>query len=251
MPVQILTKIFRNCQRLVLEPLLQFSFPATCVQCNRLLGGQEDVLCTDCLAELKPLAPEYLQALLTEIQPAWFDTLIVGYEFNRTFQTLIHLLKYQHFTRVAPFVAGKILPLLSKTYDCITAVPLHKVRARERGYNQSALIALSLAGSLKTKFDGTLLERTRNTGSQTKLNREQRIENMREVFRTTKAVDGMRLLLVDDVITTGSTLNACAHEFKKNGALRVDICALATPVGFFQNQQEQLANRSEPGNELL
>jgi ComF family protein len=114
-------------------------------------------------------------------------------------------------------------------------VPLNPVRLKERGYNQSALIAQQLSNITRIPFSVHLLKRLRNTPSQTKLSREQRKENVKGAFAVQGNVEGKRVLLIDDVITTGSTLNECAKVLKQNGAAWVTAAAIATPTDFFQS----------------
>ncbi len=229
----------------VKEVLLSFVFPASCAVCGNPLQTKEHIVCTPCFQTLKPLSPSILNQLKEEIKPAWFDQLFVALEFGPVFQELIHLLKYQRYLSLAQMFAHFLYPLFEGSYDAIGAVPLNPIRERERGYNQSALIARHLSRLSGWPIKEDMLIRTRNTPSQTKLNRIERKENMSHVFVCKKKVEGMSVLLVDDVITTGSTLNACAEEVKKAGAARVDIAAIATPVDFFQNDLDEKTARSE------
>ena len=223
----------------IIEPFLSFVFPELCTICNTPLKDNESYLCTSCSHQLTVLDKAYIRALKEEIKTPFFDELIIIYQFDPVFQTLIHLLKYQRFKGISVLFAKALQTKIKGTYDYISAVPLNSVRLRERGYNQSALIAEHLAQETSALFIPRLLERIKNTPSQTKLNREQRIKNMQDAFISRKDLTGQTVLLVDDVITTGSTLNACARVLKSAGAKQVDISALATPVGIFQKNMER------------
>jgi ComF family protein len=113
----------------------------------------------------------------------------------------------------------------------IAPVPLHPVRLRERGYNQSCILAKKLHKKIQTRnpeLIPLLLERTRDTPSQTKLSKDARIENLRGAFRVKDGappLNGRTVLLIDDVCTTGATFGACARALKDAGAKKV--CALA------------------------
>jgi ComF family protein len=114
------------------------------------------------------------------------------------------------------------------SFDVIVPVPLHAARQRERGFNQAQLLAelLSARTSIPTK---PLLERIRYTTTQTALDRAERIENLHNAFRLRKKADvqALRVLLVDDVLTTGATLSECARVLKRAGALSVYAAIVA------------------------
>jgi ComF family protein len=110
-------------------------------------------------------------------------------------------------------------------YDFIIPVPLHPVKLRERGYNQSFEIIKHLPG----KSD-KIISRKKKTVSQTKLTREERIQNVTGAFECVKDIQSSVVLLFDDIITTGSTINECAGQLLKCGARKVDILCLAAPL---------------------
>ncbi|MFC1502203.1 ComF family protein [bacterium] len=111
-------------------------------------------------------------------------------------------------------------------------VPLHKLRYRERGFNQSEIICRSIGSTVSIPVETDILVRTRNTFTQTKLEAEERIRNVNEAFRVRdpNSVQSRTVILVDDVVTTGSTMNSCAKCLKNAGAEKVIGLALARPV---------------------
>jgi ComF family protein len=113
--------------------------------------------------------------------------------------------------------------------DVIVPVPLHKIRLDERGYNQSELLARELSYRLNI-FMSKALRRVRNTTTQTALHKEERIENVKGAFKVTykDTIVGKNVLLVDDVLTTGATLDECAKVLKENGAKDVYVATIAT-----------------------
>lgn len=142
----------------------------------------------------------------------------------------IHRLKYNHGTALAPVLAGFMEEFLRDfpiPADVIIPVPLHPARERLRGYNQSALLAEQLAVSQKLPMWYNVVERVRATTPQVKLNAAARRENMRDAFTATTQVAGARVLLIDDVCTTGATLEACSIALKRRGAKSVWGLALA------------------------
>jgi ComF family protein len=147
---------------------------------------------------------------------------------------IIHEFKYNRQIHLRHLVArwlGAALDderLCGRRFDLIVPVPLHPARQRERGFNQAGLLAKLLArqSSIPVK---PLLERIRYTNTQTALDRSERMENLHNAFRLRKNADvrGLRMLLVDDVLTTGATLNECARVLKRAGALSVHAATAA------------------------
>ena len=146
---------------------------------------------------------------------------------------IIHALKYQKFQSVA----GEFTRLLAKrlevenmlNYDYIVPIPIHIAKKRERGFNQSDLIADSLSEVTGIKSNKNILYRHKYTVTQTLLSKSERMENMENVFNSKNEVDikNKAILLVDDVLTTGSTINSAAQILMKAGARRVGSATLA------------------------
>jgi ComF family protein len=147
---------------------------------------------------------------------------------------MMHAFKYngmQDIGNLLGSIAGKQLAqsAVFSTADIIIPVPLHKKRLRERGYNQSACFAEGLAEKLKATVDIGNLIRTVATDTQTHKSRFARFENMKEVFAIARPHDLMNkhVLLVDDIVTTGSTLEACGIELLKVPGLKLSIATIA------------------------
>ncbi len=221
----------------IYEPVLSFIAPTVCLSCGKPLIGTEKIVCNECYGKIPSLSDEYLENLKAEIANPYFDDLIVRFEFSPTFQQLIHLLKYEHFSSIAKLFAQSLAEFIPLNFDLVTAVPLSKARLNERGYNQSALIAKHLSEITRIPFNDFILKRVRNTPSQTKLSRSERQLNVKDAFAVINDVEGKRILLIDDVVTTGSTLNECARVLKEAKAQHVTVAALATPVDLLQNDQ--------------
>jgi ComF family protein len=114
--------------------------------------------------------------------------------------------------------------------DCIIPVPLHRRRQRARGFNQAELLARVVGRWLRLPVETRLLQRVTDTPSQTGLTPAQRVENVRGAFAVRSKLDRKRILLVDDVCTTGATLDACARVLKRAGAASVEVAAVARVV---------------------
>jgi len=167
-----------------------------------------------------------------------FDRALAFGEYKAGLRGLIHLLKYDRVTPVAAplgrMLADTITELTAGSRDAallVIPVPLHKSRRRSRGFNQSELIARATVRCLPRKLEilnGALL-RQRDTVSQVGLSREERIQNVRDAFRVVQPgqVNGRDILLVDDVMTTGTTLSECARVLKQAGAERVWAATVA------------------------
>jgi ComF family protein len=149
---------------------------------------------------------------------------------------LIYGLKYRGYTRIGleygewlgEVVVSEGLIANNISYNYIVPVPIHKIQKRERGFNQSDFIARGISKVLDVEIVFDLLKRIKYTSSQTQLDLKGRLQNMENAFVLNKKYDvaGKKILLVDDVLTTGSTLNNCALILLENKAKQVDIATL-------------------------
>ena len=154
---------------------------------------------------------------------------------NREGRAIIHTLKYKSGRWLLPDLVkiGHLLPgYMDFLKDSVLVpVPLHRKRERQRGYNQSLLLAEAFASSLPEQTEvRPLLKRVINTRTQTRLSREKRRQNMKGAFVVKKKYpleSQKRHILIDDVFTTGSTLNSCAKTLKDAGVEKIDILTLA------------------------
>jgi ComF family protein len=193
--------------------------PPWCARCGRPLdaGGDVAVACSDCAAH-----------------PPAFDRAFSVVAYDAPLRAALGRLKYgrdaaaarplaELFRRITP---GAMNPFV---YDCVTAVPLHPQRLRWRGFNQALLLARSFARRYAVPLEARVLVRTRATVAQASLDRAGRLTNLAQAFavRDPARVAGKCVLVVDDVFTTGATLEACAQALRAAGAARVDALTLA------------------------
>jgi len=226
-----------------------FIYPPVCLLCG---GGFERGrwLCPGCLSRIRDsrrivihARPEdfpYLSGMLH------FDSVFTAWEFNKDLEQLIHSAKYSGMKNLARFMgatAGDVLAhdatFTGSPFQIMIPIPLHKIRQRERGYNQSRFVCDGLSESLGIPILPDGLYRKRYTLTQTGKSGEERQENVRDAFRTRhpERIRGKSILLVDDVMTTGSTMNSCAKALKEAGAERVHGITLARPLmGVFRGQ---------------
>jgi ComF family protein len=150
---------------------------------------------------------------------------------------VIHRYKYQHALWFEPFLSDLLAraakaELAAEKWDFIVPVPLHPAKQRERGFNQAERLAARLGKTTSIPMNPRLLRRVTNTPSQTQLSREQRQANMRNAFAPAGAgrLNGARIVVLDDVFTTGATTNACAHVLKRAGADEVCVWTVARGI---------------------
>ena len=181
---------------------------------------------------------EALCGLCRRLEPPYIKATAYG-SYESGLRELIHLLKYNQ-VRPAANVLGRMLaeaiedlqPLFAGSGVLLVPVPLHSSKLRQRGFNQSELIAraaLKLRPSARFQLSAGSLERRRETKSQIGLSRHQRRENMRGAFAVAKPdeVNGREILVVDDVFTTGTTVSECARVLRRAGASKVYVATVA------------------------
>lgn len=201
--------------------------------------AHEKVICTDCQYNL-PQTNFHLVNDNIVARQFWGKINLEGayslYYFTKggKVQNLMHHFKYKDMPQIGNAL-GKIAGLQLATnatfaaVDYIVPVPLHKSRLKERGYNQSACFAEGLAEKLKARVEEDNLIRVRATQTQTHRSRFERFENMQEVFavKDKQKLKGKHVLLVDDIVTTGSTLEACALPLLEIEGLKLSIATIA------------------------
>jgi ComF family protein len=223
-------------------------YPITCATCDEPLVDGEDTLCLHCLSSLPwtrfhryrghALEKRFYGRVELDRVMAWLHFVKGG-----QIQHLLHEIKYRDRPALA-FDLGRLYGSelrrdgLDRTWDALVPVPMHRRKARKRGYNVAALFAEGLAKGLAKTGNLPIRHWLRRTGagsSQTDKDRFERWDNVRALYalnpsETPPSHERNRVLLVDDVVTTGATLEACAGRLLEGGAASVSICCLASAV---------------------
>lgn len=226
---------------LLIADFADLLYPSLCCGCAKSLGVNEKVLCTKCrinLPETNQHKQPYDESLLNKFAgkvPVQFLASFLYFRKGGIVQKLIHNIKYKGQKEIAKEIAhwyGCQLHNESNLFteiDLLIGVPLHKSRLKQRGYNQAHWIALGLSEALNIPVIEDVLICHKFKKSQTRKNRMERWDNVKSVFSIQKAdaVIGKNVVLVDDVLTTGSTLEACAAQLLKAGCKSVGVLTLA------------------------
>lgn len=223
------------------DDFLSLIYPRLCMACGSSLFLNEDILCTRCLVHL-PQTGFHLQANDNMVvRSFWGRVPVEGgaarYFFRKSapVQRLLHNLKYNHAPEIGILVGriyGREL-MESEVFgsvDVVVPIPLHPDKEKKRGYNQAAMFARGLAQGMGRPVDEKTLYRAVFTETQTRKSRLKRWENVKSVFalRDITSLQGKHILLVDDVITTGATMEACILKLLEIPGTRVSVAAIAT-----------------------
>ncbi len=217
---------------------LDFFLPQYCTGCGKKLNGSAPQVCEECInnilhADSERIAIEFERKFK---HTGYIKEFLSPYVFESegSLQNIIHSIKYDKKFRAGKLLGMKIAESLldkiqSWKIDLIIPVPLHHLKKAERGFNQSYFIVKGLSDSLKIHFSEKIIKRIRFTESQTKLDLMERGKNVAGAFKINKAnaIRNKNILLVDDVITTGATVNECARVLKNNGAKNIYACSVA------------------------
>jgi ComF family protein len=222
-----------------LSDFVALLFPQLCPACGESLMANEDLLCTECRYSL-PQTNFHQHPDNIVAQQFWGKLHLQGayslYYFSKggKVQNLMHHFKYNGMQRIGNVLGSIAGAQLAEnevfaSADLIIPVPLHKRRLKERGYNQSSCFAKGIAEKLNAAVEENNLIRTKATETQTHRSRFARYENMKDVFAIAnpERLENKHVLLVDDVVTTGSTLEACGNELLKVKGLKLSIATIA------------------------
>ncbi|HEX8679703.1 MAG TPA: ComF family protein [Chthoniobacterales bacterium] len=231
-----------------LRALESLFYPTLCASCLEPVT-ERDHLCAKCAENAPRIRPPFCHTCsepfdgeITEIffcancahRRLYFESAVSAYRSRGIVRKLVHDFKYHgqiHLRRPIAAWLSETLDdprLHGRRFDTVVPVPLHPARQRERGFNQAELLAEVVCADAGLQLHPAL-ERIRYTTTQTAFDRAERMENLRGAFRLRRKADvrGSRVLLIDDILTTGSTLSECARVLKANGAVSVHAATAA------------------------
>jgi ComF family protein len=216
-----------------------FLFPKICIITNKKLnpGNSNEFMDDSAFSNLDKIKPEELLEIRTKVKSDYFNSFL-SFKKDNSVQTVIHYLKYKGFFRLGLFLGNyygneyvKIFPRINK-YDIICPVPLYKTKVRERGYNQSEYICSGINKVLNISQLNSLVLRIRHTQSQTNLKYFERLSNVKNAFQINpeykNTLKGKKILLVDDVITTGATINEVIKVFRNENVSEISAMTIAS-----------------------
>lgn len=231
----------------IIDPLLTLLYPPHCAVCHAMLergafvcasclGGAQRIhepRCAQCSQPFQGAIEQSFTCSNCDGRKLHFDCAVAAYQSRGIVRDLVLQFKYQReFHLRHPLgdwlVEGFADPRLGAPLDYLVPVPLHPTRERERQFNQAMVLAKIASERTRTPVL-PCLQRVRKTPTQTRLDREERMENLLNAFqmRNNRSVQGKHLVLIDDVFTTGSTVNECARVLKRAGAASVRALTVA------------------------
>lgn len=228
-------------------------YPEACQLCGTAgAGHDEGYVCGSCRKAVQRIEPPFCArcgfpfqgAITTDFECSNCRGEDISFSYARSAAVardnlleIIHRYKYKRALWFEPFLAELLVEaagsrLAAEGWDCLVPVPLHATKQREREFNQAERLAFALSRAIGTSVNTRLLRRVTATETQTRLTRQQRRENVRNAFalRGKPDVKGKRLVLIDDVFTTGATTGACARVLRRAGAAEVCVWTVARGI---------------------
>ena len=203
---------------ILIEQIISYIFPNVCGICGKIC---ENSLCPSCSVKLKKIAKYEIESISNK------NFSYLAYLFKYSGIIREKLIVYKTFSKI--IIKNKKICRFIKSYDIIISVPIHKKRFRQRGYNQSELLAREISRNLEVPIEKEVLIKTKNNNAQSTLNKSERIKNTIDVYAiiNSEKVKNKKVLLVDDIYTTGSTANECSRMLKQAGASEIAVLTIA------------------------
>lgn len=210
-------------------------YPDHCCLCDNDLIKGEKHICATCSFDLPYISANEnevtkLSQLFRGRIPVERVYSLFRYQKGNQVQTILHHIKYKSRPKMATHYGSMLGNLISdQSFDAIVPVPLHPKKERKRGFNQSLAIAIGISESCGKPVDTKIIRRQEHNASQTGFSKYDRFENVRSIFeiKNPSLIKGKHFLLVDDVLTTGATIESCAAEFFYAADCKISIATLA------------------------
>ena len=226
-------------------------YPVLCYVCGKKIGQPNQNLCKDCLKKIKKRLPPFcikcgrqlpgeshLQDKCSDCKKRnpYYDRALSVFCYDDILKNLVHNFKYKKMTSLAKEFVELTVDFMkrhdmARSIDLVLCVPMHPARLLKREINPSHILGTLVAKKLGIQYSNALLKKTKNTPPQSKLKRHERISNVNETFSLQKnkksLVQHKNILLVDDLFTTGSTVNECSRILREAGANYLEIITLA------------------------
>lgn len=221
------------------KDLMALFFPNHCYRCGEILHMQQKYFCFPCEHQMprfdnsRPSNNIFHDRLFNKINVLYAFS-YYSYQKESPVQELIHDLKYAGMKHIGAYYGHKLgmcmAPYLIEKPSMLIPVPLYGRKLRKRGYNQSLVIAKAMAATLQLPLIEEGVYKKRNSGSQTLLNRLARWKNVQDVFCVEKDLEGQHILLVDDIFTTGATIEALANACLKANCGKISVATLGIAI---------------------
>ena len=228
----------------ILNFLLTFIYPKTCMSCNTLLNYNTKIeLCDNCAKDFNPYRGNRCitcdrpidntgECSICKSEKIYFEKGYCVYPYAGAVRNTILNFKFKNMALYYTYLGSKMteyyFEYIMESYDYITAVPIHKKKLKVRGYNQAELLAEYISEQINIPYC-TVLKRTVTTKPQNALNKKERVVNIKNAFSLIDNINikNKSILIVDDIFTTGTTINECCKVLKKAGAFKVDFLSLS------------------------
>lgn len=213
--------------------LLSILFPPRCVLCNKVIAKEDFGICKHCTKEIHPVHNRWLIFPNTQC--------LYPFTYAGTIKKAIYAYKFKGRKEVAHHFANWIYEAFDTDefdYDLVVCVPMSMDKLVQRGYNQTGVIAKLLAKKMHVTYSRRCLAKAKDNRTQHRLSRSERFENIKGVFCVNEDVSHKKVLLIDDITTTGATLMECTQMLLESGCKRVDSAVIAYTLPQERNEEE-------------
>ncbi|MBO5179877.1 MAG: ComF family protein [Clostridia bacterium] len=224
----------------MLNKIVDYVYPRVCGFCNKIIS--EEYTCKICQEKLKYIYESEKQLISVNKN---FEILVCAYKYKGIIRSKLLQYKFKNKKYLYLSLSERLVKLLnrySKEIDFIIPVPIHFMRSFERGYNQSMLIAQFIAQKMNIELRNNILKKVHNNKPQSILSASKRKKNVSNVYivKNSNAIRGKTILLIDDIYTTGATVNECSRILKENGAKKIIVATIAKATISKQVAKEEI-----------